>query len=136
GVIEPSAPAALRMRQRLASHVELWADVFDRTSAPLTPQPLGQVAEWATKFGDAAALVVTGASTPESLAMVREVQAAGADVPVLVGGGVTAANVTEVLRVADAVIVGSALEQRPFTGPVSAEKARQFVLSARGQYSR
>jgi predicted TIM-barrel enzyme len=37
--------------------------------------------------------------------------------------GVTLANVREALEVADALIVGSALEEKPFTGPVSAAKA-------------
>lgn len=133
GVLEPSAPAALRMRQRLGLQIELWADLFDRTSAPLVPQPLGQLAEWATKFGDASALIVTGASMTESLAMIREVRAAYPEVSALVGGGVTHANVADALREADAVIVGSALEEHPFTGPISAEKAAAFVRTARGQ---
>jgi membrane complex biogenesis BtpA family protein len=131
GVILPSAPAALRMRQRLGVGPEIWADIFDRTSAPLVVQPLGQVAEWATKFGDASALIVTGSSVAESVSMVRDVRAVCPGVPVLLGGGVTHANVAEVLREADAVIVGSALEERPFTGPISAEKARAFIAAAR-----
>ena len=134
GVLEPSAPAALRMRQRLGLETELWADLFDRTSAPLVPQPLGQVAEWATKFGGASALIVTGASILESISMIHEVRAASPGVPVLVGGSVTHANVAETLHDADAVIVGSALEERPFTGPISPEKAAAFVRAARGQY--
>jgi membrane complex biogenesis BtpA family protein len=133
GVIEPSAPKALRMRQRLGVQTELWADLFDRTSAPLVPQTLAQLAEWAMKFGDASALIVTGASIAESVSMVREVHAAYPEIPVLIGGGVTHANVAETLRTADAVVVGSALEERPFTGPVSAEKAREFVRAARAQ---
>lgn len=133
GLLQPSAPAALRMRQRLGLQTELWVDLFDRTSAPLVPQPLGQLAEWAAKFGDASAAIVTGSSIAESISMISEVRGAVADLPVLVGGGVTHANVAETLRTADAVIVGSALEERPFTGPVSAEKARAFVRAARVQ---
>jgi membrane complex biogenesis BtpA family protein len=133
GVLEPSAPAALRMRQRLGLETELWADLFDRTSAPLVPQPLGQVAEWAMKFGDASALIVTGASIRESVSMVQEVRGACPDAPVLVGGSVTHANVAETLREADGVIVGSALEEHPFTGPVSLEKAAAFVRAAQNR---
>jgi predicted TIM-barrel enzyme len=133
GVLEPSAPVALRMRQRLGLQTEVWADLFDRTSAPLVPQPLGQLAEWATKFGDASAVVVTGASIVESVSMIREVRGACPEVCVIVGGGVTHANVAETLREADAVIVGSALEEHPFTGPISPEKAAAFVGAARHQ---
>src|SRR5439155_12457214 len=51
GLVEPAAPIALRMRQRLGTSTELWADLFDRTSVPLASQPLAQLAEWAVKFG-------------------------------------------------------------------------------------
>jgi membrane complex biogenesis BtpA family protein len=131
GLLTPSAPAALRMRQRLRTDTELWVDLFDRTSAPLVPQPLSQLAEWVMKFGDASAMLVTGASMSESIQMIHAVHAVAPGFPVIIGGGVTHTNVAEALRHADGVIVGSALEERPFTGPVSAEKARAFVRVAR-----
>jgi uncharacterized protein len=131
GLLTPSAPAALRMRQRLQTDTEFWVDLFDRTSAPLVVQPLSQLAEWVVKFGDASAAIVTGASMAESIEMLRTVRGVAPELPLLIGGGVTHANVREALAQADGVIVGSALEQRPFTGPVSAEKAAAFVTAAR-----
>jgi uncharacterized protein len=130
GMLTPSAPAALRMRQRLGTTTELWADLFDRTSTPLVAQPLSQLAEWAVKFGGASAVIVTGDSPRASLAMVREVRSAVSDAPVLIGGGVTHANVADLLAEVDGVIVGSALEERPFTGPVLLDKARVLVAAA------
>lgn len=132
GLLAPSAPAALRMRQRLGTDTELWVDLFDRTSAPLVPQPLSQLAEWVMKFGDASAVIVTGTSIADSIRMVHEVRGVAPQLPVVIGGGVTETSVTEALRYADGVIVGSALEERPFTGPVSREKAAAFVRAARG----
>jgi membrane complex biogenesis BtpA family protein len=130
GLLTPSAPAALRMRQRLGTDTELWVDLFDRTSAPLVPQPLPQLAEWVMKFGDASALIVTGATMSQSIEMIREVRSVVTSLPVVIGGGVTHANVAQALMEADAVIVGSALEEHPFTGPVSAAKASAFVRAA------
>ncbi len=130
GVLAPSAPEALRVRQRLGTDTEIWADLFDRTSVPLVAQPLEQLAEWATKFGGAAAVIVTGACWTDTLAMAESVRRAGLDVPVALGGGVQHDNVRAALDVADAVIVGSALEEQPFTGPISADKARSFVARA------
>jgi membrane complex biogenesis BtpA family protein len=130
GVLEPAAPAALRMRQRLGTTTEIWADLLDRTSVPLAPQPLDLVAEWAVKFGGAAVLIVTGADWSGTLAMVAEARRGAPLTPIAIGGGVNPANVGEALTHADVVIVGSALEERPFTGPVSAEKARQLVLAS------
>jgi membrane complex biogenesis BtpA family protein len=127
GVLEAAAPIALRTRQRLGSSTEIWADLFDRTSVPLVPQPLEQMAEWATKFGGAAALIVTGADWPATLQMAEAARRGAPGTPVAIGGGVTEANVREALSFADIAIVGSALEERPFTGPVSAEKARTLA---------
>jgi uncharacterized protein len=133
GLLAPSAPAALRMRQRLRTDTELWVDLFDRTSTALVPQPLSQLAEWVMKFGDASAVIVTGASISESVEMIREVRGVAPEFPVIIGGGVTHANVAQALMEADGVIVGSALEEHPFTGPVSAAKAAAFVRAARRQ---
>jgi uncharacterized protein len=132
GVLEPAAPVALRTRQRLGTTTEIWADVFDRTSVPLVPQPLEQVAEWAVKFGGAAALIVTGASWSETLQMVATARRGAPDTPIAIGGGVTQANVAEALAHADLAIVGSALEEHPFTGPLSAAKARTLAAAALG----
>jgi predicted TIM-barrel enzyme len=130
GVLAPSSADALRTRQRLGSSTEIWADLFDRTSVPLVPQPLEQIAEWATKFGGASVVIVTGDSWATTLEMARAARRALPDTPVAVGGGVSLANVREALDVADVAIVGSALEEKPFTGPVSASKARALAKEA------
>jgi predicted TIM-barrel enzyme len=130
GVLAPSSADALRTRQRLGSSTEIWADLFDRTSVPLVPQPLEQIAEWATKFGGASVVIVTGDSWATTLEMARAARRALPDTPVAVGGGVSLANVREALDVADVAIVGSALEEKPFTGPVSASKARALAQEA------
>jgi len=130
GVLAPSAADALRTRQRLGSNAEIWADLFDRTSVPIVPQPLEQLAEWATKFGGASVVIVTGESWAATLHMARTARRTLPDTPVAVGGGVSLANVREALDVADVAIVGSALEDKPFTGPVSAAKARALAQEA------
>lgn len=132
GVVEPAAPVALRTRQRLGSQTEIWADLFDLTSVPLVNHPIGQLAHWAAKFGDAAAVIVTGQSFAQTVDYVRQVRAARPDLTVVIGGGVKEPEAAEALAAADAVIVGSALEERPFTGPVSPDKARRFAATARG----
>jgi uncharacterized protein len=130
GVLEPSAPAALRMRQRLGTTAEIWADLFDRTSVPLVVQPLEQMAEWAVKFGGAATLIVTGADWRSTLGMCDAARRGAPNTPIAIGGGVSHANIGEAFAHADVAIVGSALEERPFTGPVSAEKARKLAQLA------
>lgn len=133
GVIEGSAPVALQERKRLGLHdCQIWADVFDITSVPLRPQGIEEVAHWALKFGAADALIITGHSPSETLQLIHQVRTVHPEAHVLVGGGVSHDNVGQIMSVADGVIVGSALEERPFTGPVSLEKAKAFVRAARG----
>src|SRR5207237_1959227 len=103
---------------------------FDRTSIPLVPQPLEQVAEWATKFGGASVVIVTGDAWASTLDMARTARMALPETPVAIGGGVTLANVREAFDVADVAIVGSALEERPFTGQAPAAKARSSAMPA------
>ena len=93
------------------------------------------MAEWAVKFGGASALIVTGADWSSTLAMCDSARRGAPRVPIAIGGGVTDANVAEAFAHADVAIVGSALEERPFTGPVSEAKARNLVQTALAGHS-
>ncbi|MFN3614963.1 MAG: BtpA/SgcQ family protein [Rubrimonas sp.] len=93
------------------SDIAILADVHDRTAVPLSGESQPFAAEWAVKSG-ADALVITGASFEDSLARVAAVRAAGVKRPVLIGGGVTAANAAQALAAADGAVVSSALMRR------------------------
>ncbi len=115
GVLHGLAYEAIQYRAQIgADHVQILADVYDRTGQPLAPMPLIEEARQAAVFGRADALVLTGASFEESTGMLGKVRQAGLGVPLLLGGGATAANVRAVLAVnggsADGVIVGSAFK--------------------------
>lgn len=98
-----------------AKGVALLADVFDRTTVPLVDVPPERAALWAEGQG-ADGLVLTGADFADSLARIRTARAAGVKRPILLGGGVTEANIAEALSVAQGVIVSSSL-MRPEAGP-------------------
>jgi membrane complex biogenesis BtpA family protein len=134
GVLAPSAADALRTRQRLGSSTEIWADVLDRTSVPLVHQPVAEVADWAVKFGQASALIVTGGDWPSTLEMVAAARQGAPATPIAIGGGITQATIGQAFACANIAIVGSALEERPFTGPVSEAKARALAEAAFAPY--
>lgn len=94
-----------------ADGVALLADVFDRTAIPMIDLPLERAALWAEQLG-ADGLVLTGATFEESLARVRAAQAAGVRCPILIGGGIDAANVGQALAVSHGVIVSTSLMRR------------------------
>lgn len=91
--------------------IAILADVHDRTAVPLSGESQPFAAGWAVKTG-ADGLIVTGSSFRDTLARVAAVRAAGIRRPILVGGGVTEANVREALGTADGVIVSTALMRR------------------------
>lgn len=130
------AVAARSYRAALgAAGVALLADVFDRTTMPLVAVPPERAALWAEGLG-ADGLVLTGADFADSLARIEAARAAGVTRPILLGGGVTQANIGAALAVAQGVIVSSSL-MRPDAAPGDvlrwdAERTRRLMDRARG----
>ena len=100
---------ATRYRETIGrSDIQILADVHDRTSHQLAPVPNEMAASWAEK-GGADGLVLTGSSFEDSLARVEAARAAGVTAPILIGGGITGANVVQALSIADGVVVSTSL---------------------------
>jgi membrane complex biogenesis BtpA family protein len=113
GVIEGRAHETLRERARLAPQVAILADAHVKHAAPLGKESLAQAVRELASRALADAVIVTGPATgvaPVADALREAREAAGAT-PVLVGSGLTADNAAELLRSADGVIVGTALER-------------------------
>lgn len=134
GIVHSDAHATLRERRLLAADVKLFADVQGKHAVPLAPVELEQEARDLVHRGLADALVVTGRATgdPTPLGDVKRVRGAVADVPILVGSGVTPETIAETLSLADAVIVGTSLKQDgDVTKPVDPSRVRRLVAAAR-----
>ncbi len=129
GIIEGIACDLLRDRARLHSSIKIFADVDIKHSYPLGfGHSIEAEAADLVSRSHADALIVTGAATgapidSSQFAKVRE----SADVPVLVGSGVTSQNISVLLKDASGVIVGSAFK-RP-GGGVDVDRVRCIVGS-------
>lgn len=111
GLLEGCAYEAVQYRAQIgAEDVKILADVYDRTGEPLGRLPIGEEARQAAVFGRADGLVLTGLSFAESMQMLADVRAAKLNTPLLLGGGATADNIAQVLKVADGVVVSSAFK--------------------------
>ncbi|HEY2382779.1 MAG TPA: BtpA/SgcQ family protein [Terriglobia bacterium] len=134
GLIEGAAHETLRYRKLLGSTTKIFADVDVKHSAPLAPRDLKAEVEELIGRGGADAVVVTGSATGHetSLADLRAVKSAAKNAYVIAGSGVDAGNVSSVLTVADAVIVGTSLKRDGVTiNPVDPDRVRTLMQAIR-----
>ncbi len=133
---EAEAGGLLRYRKSIdAEGIAIYADIKKKHASHAISADISvSDAAHAAAFFGADGLIVTGAWTgkaadPEDARAAK--QASG--LPVLIGSGVTEANVAEMLSVADGVIVGSSIkESGVWSKPVCARKAAALVAAARG----
>lgn len=134
GFIEGAAAKALRYRSQLrAEHIRVFADshvkhgshaiVADRSIQELTRD---------VDFFEADAVIATGQRTGDSATLeeIDEIRAA-TTLPLLVGSGVTPANVCQILGRTQAVIVASALKvDGVWWNDVDRERVKRFMAIA------
>lgn len=131
GIIESCAAELLRYRRHLgAEKVQVWADVKKKHSAHAITADvgIGETAH-AAEFMRADAVIVTGAVTGDAPRSedVTDVKRHTA-LPVLLGSGVTAANLASFFPVADGFIVGSEFKvDGHWTQPPERERVLRFM---------
>jgi uncharacterized protein len=121
--------AAIRARNACdAGDVAIFADVHDRTGAPIGSGGFAEDVHHAIRLGGADGLVLTGKTYAETLAFIDIARKCVGAAPIVVGGGVTADNFAEVARVADGVIVSSSLkDSNDAFGRLAPAKALAFM---------
>jgi uncharacterized protein len=130
GIIEGRADETLRYRKSIGSNVAIFADVHVKHAQPLSCPDIAEAAEETAYRGRADGLIVSGTGTgkPTCLEDLRAVKRAVPDRPLLVGSGATPETAAELLSVADALIVGTAIKQGGrTTAEVDPQRARRFV---------
>src|SRR5262249_28858510 len=130
GVIEGAAHNTVRYRKLLGSSTKIFADVDVKHSAPLAVRNLKNEVEEMVSRGCADAIIVTGSATGHeaSLDDLKSAKAAAGSADVIAGSGVDATNVADVLKIADALIVGTSFKQGGITtNPVDGERVRAFI---------
>jgi uncharacterized protein len=135
GIIEGEAADTTRERAIIAPGVSILADVDVKHASPLAQDfDIRNAAREAVERGLADALIVTGQATGSSVssADLKAVREAVPGAVLLVGSGVTAATVKEVLRFADGVIVGTWIKTHGRVDePVDLARARELAVEAR-----
>ena len=129
GVIEGRAAQTVRERARLCPDASILADVHVKHASPLGSETPAEAASDVVHRGLADAVIVTGVGTGRSpsrevLAHVRRHLPTH---PLLIGSGLTDANASRLLDVADGAIVGSWFKtDGVLSAPVDAERVRKL----------
>jgi uncharacterized protein len=135
GIIESSAAALLRYRRTIgAEGIRIFADIKKKHSAHAMTADVGLVeTAKAAEFFLVDGVIVTGISTgePTDAAEVRAV-ATAINAPVLVGSGVTSANLGD-YESADALIVGSDVKRDGlWSNPLDESRTRALARAFQG----
>jgi membrane complex biogenesis BtpA family protein len=136
GIVQTDAYHTLRDRRLLDADVRLFADVQGKHAVPVAPVEIELEARDLVDRGLADALVVSGRATGEATAIadLKRVRSAVPETPLLVGSGVTADSVAELLSLADGAIVGTSLKRDgDVRQPVDPARVRRLVAAARGR---
>ena len=134
GLVQSDAYHLLRDRRLLDAEVAIFADVQGKHAVALAPVDVEQEARDLVHRGLADGLVVNGRATGEAapFSEVKRVRGAMPRTPLLVGSGVTPDTVAEILSVADAVIVGTAVKRDgDVRQPVDVGRVRRLAAAAR-----
>lgn len=134
GVIQGAARDALECRSTLGADVWILADVCVKHSWSLDQRPLCLHVADALERGLADAVIVTGDATgaEADIDQVRDAVDAAGGAPVLVGSGISVANVGRFLDVASGAIVGTSVKvDGVVSQPVDAVRARAMADAVR-----
>ena len=134
GLIEGNAYETLRYRQRLCPQVRIFADVHVKHAVPLGNWTIEDAARDTVDRGLADALIVSGAGTGLSadLADVERVRRTVPTTKILLGSGVTLANIRDFRPVADGFIVASSLKPRGrLANPVDPKRVAALARAIR-----
>lgn len=133
GLIMGKAAEVARARKALAPEVRVLADVFVKHATPPAGLTITEAAGDLAGRGLADAVIVSGTATgvPVDLEVLGEVRHAIGSTPLFIGSGADSSNVSDLLNVADGVIVGTSLKEGSLTtAPVDPEKAARLVAAA------
>lgn len=134
GIIEGQAAHASRYRSRIGAHpVKVFADVHVKHGAHaiVADRTLAEQTEDA-EFFDADVLIATGSRTGDAAALdeVEGIKSHTA-LPVVIGSGITAENIGQLLPACDGVIVASSVKDNGrWWGRVDAGKVRRLTAAA------
>jgi membrane complex biogenesis BtpA family protein len=132
GLIEGCARDVAFLKRQLGAKVDVWADVLVKHAAPLGDLDPVQVARDTLHRAGAAAVIVSGSGTGQTVDRQRLEMLAAADLgaPILIGSGASLADLSWLKPLCQGFIVATSLKD-PTTDRPDPHRVNAFVASCR-----
>jgi uncharacterized protein len=132
GIVQANPHDVLAFRNRIAAHnIDIIGDLYDRTAAPIGEFPIEVLADLAIRHADVDALVVSGYGEEDLVNRLKYLREKLPNALLMVGGGAKISNLSTLIEISDAIIVGSSIKTNGgFLDPLDPKKVEAFVKVA------
>lgn len=130
GVIQGKAYDTLRLKKNLNASVRIFADVEVKHAAAIGRYDIEMQAADALERGLADAIIISGARTgkPVDMKQLRTLRKLFPDGKIIIGSGANSRNARQLLKIADSIIIGTAVKFEGVTSnPVDENLLKEFV---------
>lgn len=130
GIIEGKAHELLRYRRELGSHTAILADVLVKHAQPLGTSDLKTSVQETIERGLADGIIISGTATgiPPSMEDLKTAAEVAKNKPIFIGSGANWENVSDLMTIANGVIVASSLKRHgKIHEPIDPLRVSQFV---------
>lgn len=127
GILEGQCIDIAALRKRICSKVPVYADIQEVHGIPLGGKPIDDAAWEAVHEAFADGLFVSGKTKEESITMIQAVRKKLPDTPIILGGGATGDNISELLEFYDGVSVATWVKNGDMKNPIDPKRAEVFM---------
>lgn len=127
GLLQAQCVDIIDLKMKLNSSMPIFADIYEVHGTPIGRKAYGDAAWEAVHEAFADGLFASGKNTEESLQIINEIKQKVPEVPVLLGGGATGANISELLDQYDGVSVATWIKNGSMRNDIDSKRASVFM---------
>lgn len=131
GILEAQCVEIANIRKRICSKIPVYADIYEVHGVPLGEKPIENAAWEAINEAFADGLFISGKNAEKSIEMAQKIRKKLPNVPIILGGGATGDNITELMKYYDGVSVATWVKNGDMKNPIDKERAKIFLSNAK-----
>lgn len=131
GILQAQCIEIMNLRKKIGSNIPVYADIFEVHGVPLGAKSVENAAWEAVNEAFADGLFLAGSSTEESIELIKKVRTKLPNTPIILGGGATGDNITELMSHYDGVSVATWVKNGDMKNPIDPRKAQIFIENAK-----